>query len=269
MTARPALIPPRHPPYKPLETILQRFLGRLGAAYRARLGHGMPRGTDFRGHAQPLADLCRPLIADIYLRAGRQTMRGIAQQFGEKSARWRVKRIPTPALDFAFDLFNPRILQAIDEAALAFAQSTLDTLTVDVRKWEDKFRQELREGLESGEGVRDLGIRIGRLIADPNRAFRAGVTEASRAVHAGEILAAKQSGVADKKQWLASSDACDLCLELHGKIVGLDEAFHVDAKGEAYAAVYHPPRHPFCMCSEKILVNYDMVEDGFVLTTQA
>lgn len=154
------------------------------------------------------------------------------------------------SIEFGFNLFNPRILQYIQGQTFSFVQETLDTLKGDVQTGLEQLRGLLAFSLEEGDTQRDLTRMIGALFTDPYRASRIAITEASRAVHGGDLLAMKESGVVKGKKWLASSDACDKCLALNGKEVPIDAPFVVDAKGGPYAAVYGPPRHPFCMCSQ-------------------
>ncbi len=154
-----------------------------------------------------------------------------------------------PEFSFAFDLFNPWVLTAVDDAVMAFCRSTLETALGDLADPISEFRRQLAEGVEAGEATISLNRRALEVFNDPFRAARVAQTEASRAVHLGQVLAAKESGVVAGKRWLASPDACDLCLSLNGKVVGLDEPFHVFPKGGPYAMVYHPPAHPHCFCS--------------------
>ena len=62
------------------------------------------------------------------------------------------------------------------------------------------------------------------------------------------MMAAQEAGV-ERHTWLASSDACEKCLELDGKTVAIGEPFYVDPKGGPYAVCLHPPRHVHCFCS--------------------
>lgn len=147
-----------------------------------------------------------------------------------------------------FDLFNPRVLDAVQSAVFAFCRSTMETATGDLQTSLDLLRSKLARGLERGEALALLSQRVQTIFADPVRAFRIAATETSRAMHGGALLAAKQSGLVVKKRWLASTDACDECLELDGREVGLDEPFYVDPRGGPYAVVLYPPLHPHCFC---------------------
>jgi hypothetical protein len=145
-----------------------------------------------------------------------------------------------------FDVFNPRVLEAIRQAVFQFADSTNRTSTVALAKIGSALREALATGLEQGESLAFITARVQEIFDDPNRALMIAATESSRAVHAGQLIAARESGVVAGKRWLASADACDLCLPLDGKEVPLDEDFAVDARGGPYARIPHPPRHPHC-----------------------
>lgn len=151
---------------------------------------------------------------------------------------------------FDFDLFSPRVLDAVDQAAMRFCRETMDTATVDAREAVEQVRRLMREGLPRGDAIQVLAKRTREVFADPARAFRIATTEASRAMHAGQQFAAKESGVVWGMQWLASSDACENCLELDGKQVKLGEPFILLPGGGPYSVIWHPPLHPHCFCDE-------------------
>jgi hypothetical protein len=158
------------------------------------------------------------------------------------------KQGAAPSVDFAFDLYDPRILDAVDQAALKFCRETNDTATVDLREATTRLRKLLKEGLPKGQAVRYLARKVRDIYADPFRAQRIVATEVPRALHGGRFLTAKESGLVTHKSWLASTDACERCLDLDSKVVALAEPFWVDPKGGPYAVVLYPPLHPFCMC---------------------
>lgn len=162
---------------------------------------------------------------------------------GIVNSRKRLKQ-----LGISFDLFDPRVLRAVDKATLQFCEETNDTAVADLSEAVRKLRQLLKRGLERGKAVAQLAREVKRIFADPGRAFRIAVTETSRAVHAGGLFNAKESTLELRKEWVASSDACDACLELDGVQRELDEPFAVEGTG-SYARIMHPPRHPHCLCT--------------------
>jgi len=153
-----------------------------------------------------------------------------------------------PSIISRWDVYNPRVLDSVDEMAFRFCRETLATLTTDLDIALERLREELRRGLSGGEATVLLVRSIRRIFADPARAHRIAVTELSRATHGGQVMAARDSGVTHKA-WLASADACEHCLALDGEERGLDEPFWVNPKGGPYAVVNYPPLHPNCMCT--------------------
>ena len=151
-------------------------------------------------------------------------------------------------LGISFDLFDPLVLRAVDKATLAFCEETNATAVGDLEDAVKKLRELLKAGLEESKAVAQLAREVKRIFADPSRAFRIATTEASRAVHGGALLNAKESHLKLKKEWLASSDACSLCRELDGSQKELDEPFVTDGTGP-YAKIMIPPRHPHCFCT--------------------
>lgn len=111
------------------------------------------------------------------------------------------------------------------------------------------IREELSAGLQAGEPVAAVAERIRQTGFSPRRAATIAQTESSRAMHAGQGVAARELGVTHWT-WLASSDACDICLSLDGKTVRIGEPFYVHPTGKAaYRVVEHPPAHPHCYCA--------------------
>lgn len=156
----------------------------------------------------------------------------------------------TPELSMDFDLFSPRVLDAVDLTTYAFCKETMDTAVADLTTTLEALRQAMREGLSRGDAVQMLAKRVRELFADPARAFRIATTESSRAMNEGQLMSARDSGLELKKEWLCSSDACVFCQEL-GELPPrwLTEPFYVDPKGGPYSVIMTPPAHPHCFCS--------------------
>ncbi len=149
---------------------------------------------------------------------------------------------PPPGLVFDWTLFRPEVRVEAERLALRLA----GTITEDTRRM---VREELSAGLQAGEPVAAMAERVRQAAFSPRRAATIAQTESSRAVHAGQGIAARELGVTDWT-WLASSDACDICLALDGKTVKIGEPFYVHATGSpAYRVVYHAPAHPHCYCT--------------------
>lgn len=165
-----------------------------------------------------------------------------------KTARGRIVCKAAPDIGFDFDLFNPRVLRAVDALTMAFCTDTFLTASLAIRDAQEATRQLLRDGLPKGAAVELLARQVRMIFADPKRAFTIAATEGSRAVHGGQMAAAQEAGV-ERHSWLVSADACEHCLKLDGKTVKIGEPFWVNPKGGPYAVVLHPPLHPHCFCS--------------------
>jgi hypothetical protein len=246
-----------------LERLLRRMFRRMAPEYLRQMRAHVP---SLRPWVPVLAEAVKPLLLPLWQAGARRSVRNMQAQIRQRARRksYHSANLPnarTKRLSFGFDLFNQRIHEALDRAIFDFCESTLDTIQGEVETAYDRLREQLREGLEEGEAQRDLTARVMEIFADPDRAHMIAATETQRAVHGGQLLAAKESGIVDRKRWLASSDACPECLKLNGKEVDLDEPFYVDPKGGVYAVVQAPPKHPRCMCALIEVVNYDAVTD--------
>lgn len=160
-----------------------------------------------------------------------------------------------PKEDDQYDIYNPEVVNFINNYSYQFAVSTLQTTKLKLSTAYSRLQQSLSQGVEQGQSLQQTTAEVMRIFRDPQRAMTIAATETARAYHAGQEVAAKQSGVVSGKEWLASSDACELCLSLNGKVVALGEPFIVLPKGGAYARVMYPPAHPSCFCSFTEVLN--------------
>lgn len=252
-----------------LSLLLARLFRRMRPAYMVAVRRWADGGT----HGQPpslagwlpvMQEAVRPVLHPLWQAGARRGVRSILGQLTRTQRKcWRLNKdlARTPSIGLDFELFNQRILEALDSAVFDFCASTLATIRGEVATWRDRLRVDFGEGLERGEGGRELTARVQRIFADPARAFTISLTETQRAVHGGQLLVAEESGIVKGKKWLASSDACDKCLDMAalGEIP-LDQPFYVDPKGGAYAVVQHPPKHPRCECALLEVVDYEALE---------
>lgn len=153
-------------------------------------------------------------------------------------------RMPAQSMSFSFDLYNPKVLTAVDDAVFRFCRETNATATVKLGEAREKLKRLLKRGLKRGDAVALLAKKVREVFADPFRAFRIAATESSRGIHGGALLAAKENPEVGGKRWLASPDACDRCLDLDGDERLLDEPFYIDPKGGPYSVCNYPPLHP-------------------------
>lgn len=192
----------------------------------------------------PMSERMTPLLTAIWDDAGAKFMAGL-------------KLDPD-----AWEVTNPHTHDAIDQASLAFCESTNATTSLELADALEKTREALTAGLITrGESVADLTRRIKAIFdgAETWRARRIAASEASRAVHAAQEMAAKQSGVVTGWRWLLSEDACPLCQTVARRVpaVRLGQPFAIVGDNPNYSAVRHPPLHPGCQCSLEEVLDID------------
>jgi Phage Mu protein F like protein len=234
-----------------LATALRRFLLRQRGEVLVRLRAGATQAPPLGHWARPMAEALAPYLAPYLVAGGLSALTRIARLVSRR-------RKSADPLGIAFDLVNPRVAEAVRRLVFDFCQEALSTSTMRVDEALDELRAGLAGGLDRGEALKRLSARVSDIFGDPQRAFMIAATEASRATHAGQLLAAEESGVVGGLRWLSSSDCCDACAALDGRVVRLGEPFAVTGGKAAYATVLHPPLHPHCMCSVTEVLDADM-----------
>lgn len=154
----------------------------------------------------------------------------------------------------------------IDERIKQAIHDRIDLLAKTIN--DDTIRQleeTIAEGVLAGENLDKLRNRVKDVysFASDVRAERIARSESIFASNAGAEEAYRQSPVVTGKEWSAEpTDACEFCLELDGKIVGIDEDYFkqgdevVVGEGDNahsykvdYDNIGFPPLHPNCRCS--------------------
>lgn len=153
-----------------------------------------------------------------------------------------------------------KLREYIAERVRRFAQSTNDETVA-------ALEETIAEGLQEGDSNTKMRNRIKAVYkyVDTVRAERIARTETLAASNAGANEAYKQSPLVVAKEFSAEADACDICLALNGKVVGLESSFAkngetiqgVDSDGNPtdqtynvnYGDIEYPPVHPNCRCS--------------------
>ena len=128
------------------------------------------------------------------------------------------------------------VVKEINKKAMVFAEEVNSTT-------KKKLRKALGEGVSAGEGIPQLSDRVEDVFKDRTKyeAERIARTEVSSVSNSAEVEAYKQSGVIEKKEWLAEPDACPICAALSGEIVKVNKTF-----SDGLSA---PPAHPNCRCA--------------------
>lgn len=147
-----------------------------------------------------------------------------------------------PGIRIDWNLFPPAVRLEAQRLALELAGDVAETT-------KQLVRSAIESGLNAGKPVAEIAKAVRGEAFSTKRAMAIAQTESSRAMHAGQGVAAREIGVTHWT-WLASSDACDNCKELDGKMVKIGEPFYVWPTGNpAYRVVTHPPAHPHCYCT--------------------
>ncbi len=122
----------------------------------------------------------------------------------------------------SFNIKNPRVIEFIDAKKFKFAKEINDTT-------QEALREQLRAGLLNGEGIPQLKKRVQTVFTDAKtwRAETIARTETGAAYNFGSFESYRQSGVVQKKKWLAALDSRtrDSHSHMNGQIVGLNEPF--------------------------------------------
>lgn len=163
------------------------------------------------------------------------------------------------ALQFAGDDENDFVMT---EAQRTFVRESLGQMAHNFNGETLKaLEKTLSEGIEAGESLAKLATRVGEVYdgAKGYRALRLARTETIKASNQAANFAYKQTGYVKYKVWFANPGADEICAELDGKIVGLDDNFvefgdsvETEEGGKFvadYEAIETPPIHPNCRCT--------------------
>lgn len=251
-----------------LQAALAPWLARIRSLTVPALRRG--QSPDLATILPAMQEALLPAYSELFLRGVNSGIGQIRSAVARKGLTVRLKkqgrprvvkaiRAPEQILELAFDVFNPRVIEGLRRAVFDFCQSTIDTAYLEIEKAKLALRVDLLEGLQAGETNRMLAARVETIFAEPYKAARIAQTEASRAVHSGELILAKESEVCSGKYWMASSDACKICLGLAGMgVIPLEKPYMVLPKGGPYAIIMHPGAHPFCQCSQGLEITDDL-----------
>ena len=147
----------------------------------------------------------------------------------------------------AFSVVPQNVSKAADKRSFRFAQSTLDTTAKTAQDAIDAVKQKIEDGVLEGDSVDELRKAISEVFEDASdyQAERIARTEASAAVHSGQVMSAKASGIVKGFKYLVSEDACPVCQDYDGEEIDLDD---YDDSG-AVDATDAVPLHPNCTCT--------------------
>lgn len=149
-------------------------------------------------------------------------------------------------LSGAFDVFNPHVARFIEQRAQRFAVQINETT------WE-ALRVSLSDGLNAGESLPDIAARVDTIMGDRIRSSSTVIarTEVNGATNGGAIIAAEQSGVVQKKTWVAALDerTRETHVEAHDQTVPFEDDFQVgDGAGPSPGQIGLPEEDINCRC---------------------
>lgn len=157
------------------------------------------------------------------------------------------------------------IVNHMDEAALEYAQTRGAELIGRTGKHSitdttrDALRGLISDGIEEGWSSAKLASHFeDSFVMSRDRAEMIARTELAMAHVQGNVEGWKETGEVEKKKWIVSQDeVCDICQELDGVTIDLDDDF--DGPDGPLDA---PPAHPNCRCDiVPVLVQEKVMSD--------
>lgn len=162
----------------------------------------------------------------------------------ELGAAMAVKDLPSgyrfqenALLEVDWSLTNPDVVDWASQHSSTLVTNVLETSR-------QRIRAQLRAGILAGESRDQIAERL-QGVLDDVPAWRARLiaqTEVIAAHTEGALSLYRKAEVVQGKRWVdGQPNACPLCSDLNGDVVGLDELFDGEFDG--------PPRHPGCRCT--------------------
>ena len=168
-------------------------------------------------------------------------------------------------IGIGFDVEIPEVRAMMDK----FINNYVTKASIKINETTSFFlREELKTGLGFGESMEELAKRVNTVFgnAEKVRSMAIARTETIRSSNRGNVIAWKQSGVVEAKEFYTALDegVCIACANMHGKTIGLDERYFEQgdeqdfSEGDGnilhmnfdYSDVEEPPIHPRCYDKE-------------------
>ncbi|MFA5583309.1 MAG: phage minor head protein, partial [Bacteriovoracaceae bacterium] len=171
-------------------------------------------------------------------------------------------------IDAEMDINDDEIQKLLRSKGRKFAGEMVDTTN-------DVIRKEIIAGVGKGETINELKNRLKGVFTDAEefRAERIARTESLRFNVSASEQAFIDSGIVEGKKWITNPNACEFCLELAGKTIGLGKVFlkkgdtlsptGEDVRVFDYEDLPGPPLHPNCECDlEPIFIETKSIEEA-------
>jgi phage portal protein BeeE len=154
----------------------------------------------------------------------------------------------------AFDMYNENVATHLED----FSSDRI-TLVNDTTR--DAIAKALSEGVDAGEGIPDLQKRIEDVFffCDETRSALIARTEVTRSANFASMAGYKQSGLVDKKVWIATPG--DITRDTHKELGGrdpipIDDPFEIDGEEAQQPGDFGVPEEDCnCRCAVAPVVN--------------
>ncbi len=146
-----------------------------------------------------------------------------------------------------FDPINPAVIEALETTRVGRIIGLNRTIA-------NRLRDTLAAGLEANENITGLkNMLLNEFDSlDKYQSELIARTETIWAWNEGAVQGYKQSGLVEKKIWIAGPEdgtTCEECLAMDGKVIGINDNYYDKGDFSDYEDIEHPPLHPACRCS--------------------
>lgn len=160
----------------------------------------------------------------------------------------------------SFDLLNPLIKEHLREQSTERIKGLVDGTT------RDALKQQLIDGVEAGESIRELKKRVQDTfeVASAARAENIARTEVLRSSNWATREAQKVSGVVEEREWVSTPDGRTRTShrELNAQKRGIDEEFEVDGKKALAPGAFGDPAEDCnCRCTTVAVISDDFDDE--------
>jgi len=199
------------------------------------------------GITPDMVDRILPVIELEYNRAGQSAL-----------ARYGI----TDADDI-WDMVQVGVREAAHQQTMIFCEATNAATSMELNAAIEALKREIAEGLVSMDSTVPAMVKRVRGVFDRASTYRAeriARTESSRAMHEAQRIAARESNVVAGFVWLASADACPMCLAIaeESRMVAIEGTFYDDPYE---GSTGFPPAHPNCMCTVAEVMKGEPIEE--------
>lgn len=144
---------------------------------------------------------------------------------------------------------SDKLEETAKNLCMQFCDETNQTTSLLIQDAMGKLREEMEQGLVSGDYSSELTARVQKIFegAEEYRAYRIAITEESRFRQVSEYTSCKETGV-EKKKFLLSSNPCELCSAIAKKFPAAVPLETMFSDSPYTKESYGLPAHPHCEC---------------------